>query len=324
MRPLFSLLSPGGASARLSTLIFHRVLPEPDPLFPEEMHAQRFGDICRWLASWFNVLPLDEAIDRLYLGSLPPRSLALTFDDGYADNAEVAAPLLRRHQLPCTFFVATGFLDGGCMWNDIVIQAVRHAPGPQLQAGTVQGVELGSHSLDGWAARRTALDAIIARVKYLEPAHRLDVVRALAEAVGAPPARSEMMRSNQVAELARLGFGIGGHTVNHPILARLDERAALSEMTEGRERLRAITGRPVTLFAYPNGKPGTDYQAATVQLARRCGFQAAVSTAWGSATARSDRYQLPRFTPWDRGRLPFGLRLASNLRRDGEVLPLPA
>lgn len=324
MKPLFSLLSPGGASARLSILIFHRVLPVADPLFPEEMHAERFSEICRWLANWFNVLPLDEAIDRLYLGSLPPRSMALTFDDGYADNAEVAAPLLRRYNLPCTFFVAAGFLDGGCMWNDIVIQAVRHAPGSVLQAGKLQGVDLGSHSLDGWTARRAALDALIARVKYLEPAHRLDVVQALAAAVGAPAARSEMMRSGQVAELAHRGFGIGGHTVNHPILARLDEKAALAEMTEGRERLRAIIGRPVSLFAYPNGKPGTDYHATTVQLARRCGFQAAVSTAWGSATPRSDRFQLPRFTPWDRCRLPFGLRLASNLRRDGEVLPQPA
>jgi peptidoglycan/xylan/chitin deacetylase (PgdA/CDA1 family) len=324
MKPLFSLLSPGGALARLSILIFHRVLPEPDPLFPEEMHAQRFAQICSWLANWFNVLPLDEAIERLYLGSLPARSLAITFDDGYADNAEVAAPLLRRHELPCTFFVSSGFLDGGCMWNDMVVQTVRHAPGPRLAVGQVLGVDLGSHSLDGWAARRATLDLLIARVKYLEPMHRLEVVQALAAAAGAPRAESQMMRSGQVAELARQGFGIGGHTVNHPILARLEEPAALAEMAEGRERLRAITGRPVRLFAYPNGKPGVDYHAATVHLARRCGFQAAVSTAWGSATATSDRYQLPRFTPWDHRRLPFGLRLAGNLRRNGETLPLPA
>jgi peptidoglycan/xylan/chitin deacetylase (PgdA/CDA1 family) len=324
MKPLFSLLSPGGAAARLSVLIFHRVLSEPDPLLPEEMHARRFARLCGWLANWFNVLPLDEAVERLYLGSLPARSLAISFDDGYADNAEIAAPLLRRHGLPCTFFVSSGFLDGGCMWNDIVIQAVRHAAGPGLQALRCAGVDLGSHSLEGWPARRATLDALIARVKYLEPAHRLEVVQALAAAAGAPPARSEMMRSSQVADLARQGFGIGGHTVNHPILARLDEPAALAEMAEGRQRLQAIIGRPVTLFAYPNGKPGLDYHATTVQLARRCGFQAAFSTARGSATATSDRYQLPRFTPWDRRRLPFALRLAGNLRRDGESLPLPA
>lgn len=324
MKPLFSLLSPGGPAGRLSILIFHRVLPEPDALFPEEPDSRLFDTLCSWLAAWFNVLPLDEAVERLFASTLPPRAMALSFDDGYADNAEIAAPVLRRHGLPCTFFVSTGFLDGGCMWNDIVIHAVRHAAGPRLEAGRLLGVELGSHPLHDAAARRTAIDTLLTRVKYLEPAHRLDVVRALAEAarVGAP--RPEMMRSEQVSDLARQGFGIGGHTVHHPILARLDDASALAEMGQGRERLEALVGGPVPLFAYPNGKPTTDYHAGTVQLVRRAGFRAAVSTSWGSATPRSDRFQLPRFTPWDRTRLRFGLRLATNLRRDGQALPLPA
>ena len=69
---------------------------------------------------------------RLQQGRLPPRALAITFDDGYADNRTVAAPLLERHGLPCTFFVATGFLDGGRMWNDTLIETVRRAPGQTL------------------------------------------------------------------------------------------------------------------------------------------------------------------------------------------------
>lgn len=82
MRPLFQLLSPSGARARLSVLIFHRVLPQPDPLFPDEIDAARFDAILGWLRSWFNVLPLDEAAQRLKDGSLPARAAALSFDDG--------------------------------------------------------------------------------------------------------------------------------------------------------------------------------------------------------------------------------------------------
>jgi hypothetical protein len=212
-------------------------------------------------------------------------------------------------------------LDGAT--GAVEVRCGRLSPG-QLVAGRLLGVDLGSHALPDATARRAAIDALIGRVKYLEPAHRLEVVHALAEAARVGPPRSEMMRSEQVSGLARQGFGIGGHTVNHPILARLDDSAALAEMGQGRERLQALVGGPVPLFAYPNGKPGTDYHASTVQLARRAGFSAAVSTSWGSATQRSDRFQLPRFTPWDRARLRFGLRLATNLRRDGEVLPLPA
>ena len=103
MRPLFSLMSPAGARARLNVLIFHRVLPQPDPLFPGEVDAAAFDTMLGWVKSWFNVLPLDEAIARLADGSLPARAAALSFDDGYADNHDVALPLLRRHGLPCSF-----------------------------------------------------------------------------------------------------------------------------------------------------------------------------------------------------------------------------
>ncbi len=324
MKPVLQLLSPAGPSARLSTLIFHRVLPTPDPVFPEEMHAERFKVLCDWLRDWFNVLPLDEALKRLDAGTLPARALTITFDDGYADNQEVAAPLLQAAGLPCTFFVATGFLDGGCMWNDIVIQAVRQAQGRQVDFGAIDGVEVGSLKLPDAQACRAAINSLIGKVKYLEPAKRLNVVRALAARAGLQHPQSEMMSSRQVADLAARGFGIGGHTVNHPILARLDEAEARREIGAGREQLEAITGQPVRLFAYPNGKPGEDYSADSVRIVRSCGFDAAVSTAWGSATAATDRFQIPRFTPWDQSRWPFALRMLGNLRRDGALLPLAA
>lgn len=132
MRPLFQLLSPSGARARLSVLIFHRVLPQPDPLFPDEIDAARFDAILGWLRSWFNVLPLDEAAQRLKDGSLPARAAALSFDDGYADNHDIALPLLQKHGLPCSFFIATGFLDGGRMWNDTLIESIRLSTKPLL------------------------------------------------------------------------------------------------------------------------------------------------------------------------------------------------
>jgi peptidoglycan/xylan/chitin deacetylase (PgdA/CDA1 family) len=58
-------------------------------------------------------------------GALPERAAAITFDDGYADNFTRALPLLREQGLPATFFVATGFLDGGRMWNDTISEAIR-------------------------------------------------------------------------------------------------------------------------------------------------------------------------------------------------------
>ena len=62
LKTVAEALSPRGENARLSILIFHRVLPLVDPLFPGEQHAARFDAVLSWVGQWFQVLPLDEAI----------------------------------------------------------------------------------------------------------------------------------------------------------------------------------------------------------------------------------------------------------------------
>jgi len=317
MKPLFSLLSPAGARARLNVLIFHRVLPQPDPLFPDEVDAARFDRLLSWVKSWFNVLPLDEAARRLRDGSLPARAAALSFDDGYADNHDVALPLLQKHGLPCSFFVATGFLDGGRMWNDTLIEAVRRSDRPMLDLRGLQGVQgedLGQHALGDTAGRRAALGKLIERVKYLPPEPRLACVNAIAERAEVDLPTDLMMSSEKVRGLRRAGMQIGAHTVSHPILAKLDAQQAADEMGRSRDALQALLGEKVGLFAYPNGRPGTDYLPEVhPAIARELGFDAAVSTRWAAARRGEDVFQIPRFTPWDRDRLKFGLRLLRNL-----------
>lgn len=315
VRALAAALSPAGTRARLSILIFHRVLPRPDPLFPGEADAQRFDQVCSWVRQWFRVLPLDQAVRRLADGSLPARAMSITFDDGYEDNCSVALPILRRHGLSATFFVATGFLDGGCMWNDRIIEAIRGSALPQLDLAAIGHPDFGAHRLGDDAARRAAIDAILPRAKYLEPAQRLDFSLRLAELARVPPPAALMMSPQQVRQLHVAGMQIGAHTVNHPILARLGPAEAAREIGDSKRQLEAITGARVPLFAYPNGRHGDDYDDATVALVRDAGFEAAVATTWGAARRDSDRFQLPRFTPWDRGRLRFGARLAGNLLR---------
>jgi peptidoglycan/xylan/chitin deacetylase (PgdA/CDA1 family) len=116
-----------------------------------------------------------------------------------------------------------------------------------------------------------------------------------------------------VQSLHKAGMEIGGHTVHHPILASIPADEARREIAEGKAALEAMTGAPLRLFAYPNGKPHEDYLAEHVAMAREFGFEGAVSTSWGARKENADVFQLPRFTPWDKGRLRFALRLARNL-----------
>ena len=310
MKRLFSILTPSQAKARLSILIFHRVLPEPDPIYPDEIHVRRFYEVCGWLKSWFNVLPLDAAVAHLKDGTLPARAACITFDDGYADNHDVALPILQRHGLPATFFIATGFLDGGRMWNDTVIESVRHSMATTLDLG-----ELGRFAVGTPAEKAAAIGAIIGKIKYLPVAERLDAAQRIASAAHVNPPNNLMMTSLQVKAMRQAGMQIGAHTVSHPILAHLSNELARAEIKGSKDFLEHLLGERVGLFAYPNGKPGEDYVPASVDVVRSLGFDAAVSTQWGAFRAGDDPFQIKRFTPWDQTRLRFGARLLINLHR---------
>ena len=308
--PVFHVLSPAGSRAKLSVLILHRILPAPDALFPGEPDARWFDELLGWLGSWFNVLPLGEALDRLASGSLPSRAAAITFDDGYADNFHVALPLLKKHGLPATVFVATGFLDGGIMWNDAIIETVRRAPGEVLD---LQSLGLGRHVISATAQRRAAIDTLLGRIKYVEAAERVDLVARCVDTVGVKLPNDLMLQSSELLQLHAAGVDIGAHTINHPILARIPATKAKYEIEEGKAALEHLLETKVSLFAYPNGKPGTDYLPEHVDMVRAAGFRAALSTVWGAAGLGSDIYQVPRFTPWDRTKLKFAMRMAGNL-----------
>ena len=316
LRLALSLASPAGPRGRLSILIFHRVLSQPDPLFPDLPDRVGFESRMRWVSRWFNVLPLAQAIDSLYAGTLAPRALAITFDDGYADNEEIAAPILERLGLSATIFVSTAFLGGGCMWNDRVIEAIRITGRSELD---LSGIGLMRYSLEGTEARRHTISSVLTGIKHLPADRRHDAIDVIVGAAGTGHAPNLMMQPDQVRRWRARGMDVGAHTVTHPILTQLPRSAALNEIGASKAELERILGERVELFAYPNGAPGKDYGVEHASMVRDCGFSAAVSTAWGAASIHSDRFQLPRFSPWDRTRLRYGSRLLANLWRNEEV-----
>lgn len=309
MKTITSLCLPAGRRAKLSIVIYHRVLPEADHFLGGGSDINSFDRQLRYLTRNFNVLSLAEAIDHLQAATLPARAVCITFDDGYADNAEIALPLLQKYGVTATFFIATGFLDGGRMWNDTVIESFRRASGKTID---LREIGLERYTIATLEQRRQALFSVIDRLKYLEPTVRQSRVDRLARIIAAKLPDDLMMTTAQVKSLHDHGMEIGGHTVNHPILASTDETTARNEISEGKARLEAITGTPVRFFAYPNGKPGKDYLRIHVEMLRQLGFTAAVSTAWGAARHGDDLLQLPRFTPWDQKEWKYVLRMVRN------------
>jgi peptidoglycan/xylan/chitin deacetylase (PgdA/CDA1 family) len=315
---ILNMLAPSGPSSRLSVLIFHRVPAVRDPLFPSEPDAVEFEAKLALVKRWFNVLPLEEAVRRLAAGTLPSRALAISFDDGYADNYHVAAPILRDLGLSATFFISTAFLDGGRMWNDTLVEVIRNFRGDSLD---LTPLGLGCHAMASIEERRASMYKLLYGMRHMPREEREAKVRQLAAFSGVALPDDLMMTSEDVRGMLRMGMGIGSHTHNHPILACESDDGALDEIVRGKAVLEGITGGPVALFAYPNGKPVDDYRTVHVDMVREAGFIGAVSTAWGVAGSGCDPFQIPRFTPWHRQPLRFGLGIMENLvrRRDFNV-----
>ncbi|MCP5346838.1 MAG: polysaccharide deacetylase family protein [Gammaproteobacteria bacterium] len=297
----------------LSILIYHSVLDAPDFMRPGVPTAEQFRWEMQLLRDNFNMLPLSQAIRLMREGRLPPRAACVTFDDGYADNLKVATPIMKQLDIPATFFIATGFLDGGRMWNDTVIEGLRHCPDRHLD---LSALNLPVYEVNTPADRVNTAYDIISKIKYLDEGLRNEIAAAIGS-ISKDMSGDLMLTRDQVRELRQSGMEIGGHTVNHPILARLSAARSREEILSGKEDLESIIQERLGLFAYPNGRYGADYSKEHVEYVREAGFDAAVTTNGGVSEKSTNLYELPRFTPWDRTASRFLLRMTLNARHRG-------
>jgi peptidoglycan/xylan/chitin deacetylase (PgdA/CDA1 family) len=318
VRGLGNSISLLNGESRVCVLVYHRILDQSDPLLDSEPDVHAFTWQMELLASCFNVLSLHDAIAAIRTGNVPPRAVCISFDDGYRSTHDVALPILRRLNLTATVFVASGFLDGGNMWNDRIVEAVRLLPHGALD---LRSVNIGSFQLTNLTDRKRVLNQLNDACKYLSPLQRLEVIGEIERLAGPVPTSNLMLTREMISNLARHGIEIGGHTVTHPILTKVDDEAARIEVVENKHVLEGLIGKPLRLFAYPNGKIGMDFDQRHVRMVREAGYSAAFTTAIGALSVNDDPMQLPRGRPWDLTPLRFSLRLLSWLAGHDKKVP---
>lgn len=243
------------------------------------------------------VLPLGEAVRRLWEGSLPPRSVALTFDDGTRDFAECAVPLLRDFAMPATVYLSTYYCGRGQPTFD---PALRYL----LWRGRASGADVCDLAraarplpLATAAARQAAWDALYgrARAEAMSADDKDDLLRRLAGRLGVDydaflaSGMFQVMSPDQVRALPRDLVDVQLHTHRHRVPH--DRTAFAREIADNREHLAAFGFGGATHFCYPSG----EYRGDAARWLGDLGMRSATTCVPGIATRDADPMLLPRF-----------------------------
>lgn len=307
LAPLTQAVGYARRAPAFPILTYHRINDDGDPFFGA-LPTAVFERQMRHVARNYRVLPLEDLVERLQRGGLPRNALAITFDDGYRDNLTHAAPILSRLGLPATIFLATGFIGTAEVpWVDRLAQGLKKSPVDAVR--TPWGDEL---DLTGVAARLHALAQTLAHFKRVPDEERHRALEALLAALGVTDQRgfkNLMLSWDDVHALRGLGFTIGAHTVNHPILSRVTPQRAWTEILGSRTMIESACGAAPRAFAYPNGG-AAEYTETVKRLVREAGFTCAVTTRFGLNTSNTDPWELRRGGPWEHHLPTFALKLA--------------
>ncbi|CQD11722.1 polysaccharide deacetylase [Mycobacterium lentiflavum] len=281
----------------LGIVMFHGV--EDETLSPACWHvldAATYRRQLEYIREHFNVLPLEDALDRLAAATLPPRALTITFDDGTRNLLTHAVPVLRELGLPAAVFLATGPMGTEeTLWPDRLWLAIAGTAATEVD---LAALGLGICSLEGDANRGKVYGSAAARMKDLPDAHRItvlsEVLEALGERDGGDAGPFRMLSWDEAREMVSDGLvTLYPHTVSHPILSRCTDDKVAQEITDSCDMVERETGRAPKVFAYPNGRP-QDFDARAQEVLRGRGVRWALSTRYGLADRRCDPMALPR------------------------------
>jgi peptidoglycan/xylan/chitin deacetylase (PgdA/CDA1 family) len=319
-------------------LLYHRVNVTSSDPWSLNVSPRHFVEHLEVLRAQYRVVPLNDLVRNLGRGLLSDAQVAVTFDDGYADNLYEALPALERLDLPATFFVTSGCSSAGReFWWDELDHVL-------LQPGTLPGwltLEIQDERIEwdlgdarlytagdsleharwlAWEPPPTSRHALYltlwSRCRSLHPSTRDGVLRELHDWAALAPVTRSTHRLMEPEEITAVGASacaeIGAHTVSHPSLAVLPLLEQRFEIERSKLDLEDGLGRPVSAFAYPFGKK-SDYSQATLDLVRASGFACACINEPGNVTALTPPFELPRLSVRDINGVEFQRWLSGNL-----------
>jgi peptidoglycan/xylan/chitin deacetylase (PgdA/CDA1 family) len=260
-------------------LLYHSVFEGPDAhenTLDMGHSVEIFRQQMEIVARQYDVVSMED-IPKFLTGEkqMPRRPVAVTFDDGYANNFEIAVPVLNHFGIPATFYITTGCIDQNRLpWIARIRRAFRTTERPLWQAPGGRTLSLADREL-----REVARVVACEHCAQLVGEAQEQLIENIECALAIEPPSEEscrMLTWDQLRGIVRGGHSVGSHTVSHPNLAHVGPDELSSELAESKRRLEEELGAPVPNFAYPNPILNPHWSTATVYAIRCAGYRTAV------------------------------------------------
>ena len=275
---------------------YHRISATQEDTYEVCVSPENFEEHLAVLRKYTHTIGLSKLVQHLKEGSVPQKWVAITFDDGYADNLYIAKPMLEKYEVPATVFVCTGNPGKEFWWDELErlvasSTAEFNALARQMQENgfpwTAPDADLLKRS-----QFRHSLYYFLLTLEVEEQNRAMQVIR---DWSGVLPEERGARRSLEPSELLQLAGGglveLGSHTRNHPMLPQLSLERQREEIITGKQELESILGRPVDGFSYPNGRATWDAKRIVQEL----GFAYACTSLHDTVRPGADLYELTRF-----------------------------
>jgi peptidoglycan/xylan/chitin deacetylase (PgdA/CDA1 family) len=277
-------------------LMYHSIVEEPEltrDTIRVSQSKRNFEAHMQMLAERFTPVTVQDVA---YFASegrpLPRRAVAVTFDDGFADNYHEVLPVLARFGIPATFYIMVNAVDDGtlpwyCRMN-FAFRTTRRTAWTDLEHGQ-------DYPLNSAQDRQAALKAAWSIGARKTGGTQEQFLRHVETSLDVkPPANRVMLTWDEVRAMRKAGHIIGGHTLSHPNLAHVSEAEARSEIEGCKRRLEEELGEPVNHFSYPHPALDPCWSSQTVKITSEAGFQSAALTYCGPVRRGENPLSLKR------------------------------
>ena len=294
----YSFIRHRFASHRGVILSYHRIdAPNKYPWGYPPIRDKEFEKEIKYLQQNYNVIPFDSLVQYLQRDEyFPPRTAALTLDDGYKDQYLNAYRILKKYNCPATIFLTTGRIDtDDLFWSCKVRFSVWKTAQEMLELD-----KLGTYFLHTAIQRKRATSEIIEKLRVL-PCDEKNILieklmRKLRVAIPKGICQKYNLTWDEVREMSKNGITFGSHTVTHPKLSALSLEDAKREIVESKTRIEEEADTAVTTFAYPLGR-SSDFNDNIIKIVKESGFTCSVTGFPQSMVEKgTDLYKLPRIS----------------------------